>query len=84
LCFLITGPPSTLVEAINKYPDLKNYIEEVIWMGGAIDVMGNVPSSPYAEYNAFWDPPSVKKFVESGLNIKIFSLDSTNYVPIDK
>lgn len=53
-------------------------------MGGAIDVMGNVPSSPYAEYNAFWDPPSVKKFVESGLNIKIFSLDSTNYVPIDK
>ena len=84
LSFLITGPPSTLVKAINKHPDLKNYIEEVIWMGGAIDVMGNVPSSPYAEYNAFWDPPSVKKFVESGLNIKIFSLDSTNYVPIDK
>ena len=69
LAFLITGPPSTLVKAINKYPDLKNYIEEVIWMGGAIDVMGNVPSSPYAEFNAFWDPPSVKKFVESGLNI---------------
>ena len=84
MAFLITGPPSTLVKAINKYPDLKNYIEEVIWMGGAIDVMGNVPSSPYAEFNAFWDPPSVKKFVESGLNIKIFSLDSTNYVPIDK
>ena len=84
LSFLITGPPSTLVKAISEHPDLKTYIEEVIWMGGAIDVMGNVPKSPYAEFNAFWDPPSVKKFVESGLSIKIFSLDSTNYVPIDK
>ena len=84
LSFLITGPPSTLVKAINDHPDMKNYIDEVIWMGGAIDVMGNVPNSPYAEFNAFWDPPSVKKFIEFGLKIKIFSLDSTNYVPINK
>ena len=84
ISFLITGPPSTLVKAINSHPDMKNYIEEVIWMGGAIDVMGNVRSSPFAEYNAFWDPPSVKKLVEFDLNIKIFSLDSTNSVPIDK
>ena len=84
LSFLVTGPPSTLVKAINDHPDMKNYIEEVIWMGGAIDVMGNVPNSPYSEYNAFWDPPSVKKLFEFEINIKIFSLDSTNYVPIDK
>ena len=84
LTFLITGPPSNLAKSINEHPDLKNYIEEVIWMGGAINVMGNVPSSPYAEFNAFWDPPSVKKLIESGIQIKIFSLDSTNYVPIDK
>ena len=84
ISFLITGPPSTLVKSINDHPDLKEYIEEVIWMGGAINVMGNVPLSPFAEYNAFWDPPSVKKFIESGLHIKVFSLDSTNYVPIDK
>ena len=84
ISILITGPPSTLVKAISTYPDMKNYLEEVIWMGGAIDVMGNVPSSPYAEFNAFWDPPSVKKLIEFDLNLKIFSLDSTNYVPIDK
>ena len=53
-------------------------------MGGAINVMGNVPESPYAEYNAFWDPLSVKKLVEFGLEIKVFSLDSTNNVPITK
>ena len=84
ISFLITGPPSTLAKAINEHPDIKNYIEEVVWMGGAIDVMGNVPNSPFAEYNAYWDPVSTKKFIESGLNIKIFSLDSTNDVPIDK
>ena len=84
LSFLITGPPSTLVKAINEHPDMKKYIEEVIWMGGAIDTMGNVPNSPYAEFNAYWDPPSVKKLIESGLKIKIFSLDSTNDVPLNK
>ena len=49
ISFLITGPPSTLVKSINDHPDLKEYIEEVIWMGGAINVMGNVPLSPFAD-----------------------------------
>ena len=67
--FLIIGLPSTLAKAINENNDIKDYIEEVIWMGGAINVMGNVPISPYAEFNAFWDPPSVKSLIESGFQL---------------
>ena len=84
LTFLLTGPPSTLYKAMKNHSDMKNYIEVVYWMGGAIDVKGNVGESPYSEYNAYWDPPSTKGFIESGVPIKLISLDSTNSVPLDK
>ena len=82
LTLLITGPPSTLVKALNNHSDLKDYIDEVFWMGGAIEVGGNVPASPHSEYNAHWDPQSTKNFIESGIPIKIISLDATNSVPV--
>ena len=84
LTFLLTGPPSTLYKAMKNHSDMKNYIEVVYWMGGAIDVKGNVGESPYSEFNAYWDPPSTKGFIESGVPIKVISLDSTNSVPLDK
>ena len=84
LTLLITGPPSTLVKALKAHSDLKNYIEEVFWMGGAIEVSGNDAESLHSEYNAYWDPPSTKAFIESGIPIKIISLDATNSVPIDE
>lgn len=82
--FLITGPPSTFVKAMKKYSDMKDYIEEVFWMGGAIDVPGNVQGKSYSEYNAYWDPPSTKDFIGLGLPLKVISLDSTNSVKISK
>ena len=81
---LITGPPSNLARAMKKYSDMKDYIEEVFWMGGAIDVPGNVIGVSASEYNAYWDPPSTKEFIESGLQIKVLSLDSTNSIPVNK
>lgn len=84
LTILITGPPSTLTKALKSHPDMKNYIKEVYWMGGAIDVEGNVYGAPHSEYNAYWNPTDTKEFIESGLKIKILSLDSTNSVPVNK
>ena len=81
LTILITGPPSTLTKALRNHPN----IEEVYWMGGAIDVEGNViDGSPYSKYNAYWNPTDTKEYIESGLKIKILSLDSTNSVPVNK
>lgn len=84
LTILITGPPSTLTKALRNHPDMKDYIKEVYWMGGAIDVDGNVFEAPHSEYNAYWNPTDTKEFIESGLKIKILSLDSTNSVPVNK
>jgi len=44
ITILITGPCSNLVLVLERYPELKSKIKEVIWMGGAVDVGGNVAS----------------------------------------
>lgn len=82
---LLTGPCTNLTAAIEKDPSIKDNIEEVVWMAGAVDVVGNVTQYHHngsAEWNVYWDPLASRKLFETGLNITIFSLDSTNTVPV--
>ncbi|MEL6562495.1 MAG: nucleoside hydrolase [Bacteroidota bacterium] len=82
---MMTGPCSNLVHAIRENADLVHHIEEVIWMGGAFDVPGNVATYNHngtAEWNVFWDPISAKDLLKYGLNIVFVPLDATNDVPV--
>jgi purine nucleosidase len=82
---LLTGPCSNLVHALEKAPTLREKIAEVVWMGGAVDVIGNVKTYNHngtAEWNVFWDPISAHKLFRSGLPITIVPLDATNTVPV--
>ena len=86
VCVLMTGPCSNLMAAIADQTSLKLNISEVIWMGGAVDVPGNVAMHNHnktAEWNAFWDPIATKTLVESGLNLKMVPLDATNCLPVN-
>ena len=80
---LITGPPTNIVNAIEKYPQLRTKIGTVVWMGGAVDVKGNNKYKT-SECNCYWDPISSQKFLTSGLNIVIFPLDATNQVLVTR
>jgi len=83
--FLMTGPCSSLVHALEQAPTLREKIAEVVWMGGAVDVIGNVKTYNHngtAEWNVFWDPISAHKLFRSGLPITIVPLDATNTVPV--
>lgn len=83
---LMTGPSTNLIAAIESQPDIKEAIEQVIWMGGAVDVPGNVAMYNHdksAEWNAYWDPTASQKLIASGLNIKLISLDATNCLPVN-
>jgi len=83
--FLMTGPCSSLVHALEQAPTLREKIAEVVWMGGAVDVIGNVKTYNHngtAEWNVFWDPVSAHKLFRSGLPITIVPLDATNTVPV--
>nr|1R4F_A Chain A, IAG-nucleoside hydrolase [Trypanosoma vivax]1R4F_B Chain B, IAG-nucleoside hydrolase [Trypanosoma vivax] len=83
----VTGPLSNVAWCIDKYGEkFTSKVEECVIMGGAVDVRGNVflPSTDgTAEWNIYWDPASAKTvFGCPGLRRIMFSLDSTNTVPV--
>ncbi|KAG5497469.1 hypothetical protein JIQ42_03956 [Leishmania sp. Namibia] len=84
----VTGPLSCVAWCIEKYGEefCKN-VEKCIIMGGAVDVKGNVfidgRTDGSAEWNIFWDPAAAKTVLTCPhLKTIIFSLDSTNSVPV--
>ncbi|MFT2009587.1 nucleoside hydrolase [Pontibacter sp. 13R65] len=82
---LLTGPCSNLVQAVAQQPAIVTKIKEVVWMGGAVDVPGNVRTYNHngtAEWNVFWDPVAAKTLFGLGLKLTIVPLDTTNHVPV--
>ncbi|MEO0330280.1 MAG: nucleoside hydrolase [Bacteroidota bacterium] len=83
--YLMTGPCTTLVEALKKNPAIQEKIKEIVWMGGAIHVPGNVRTYTHngsAEWNVYWDAPSTKWLLEQSLPLTLVPLDVTNHVPV--
>lgn len=85
---MVTGPLTTVAAALNLAPDLEAKIEKIVWMGGALNVPGNVESAwepghdGSAEWNAFWDPIAVARVWQTQIPIVLCSLDITNTVPV--
>jgi purine nucleosidase len=83
---LLTGPCSTLVQALALEPALASRIGQVVWMGGAVDVPGNVRDynqNGSAEWNVFWDPLAAQQLLTYGLPLTLIPLDVTNQVPVN-
>jgi purine nucleosidase len=86
--FLETGPLTTLAEALARDPSIAAKIERIVWMGGALDVPGNVAwryepgHDGSAEWNVFWDPISAARIWATDLPIVLCPLDLTNHVQI--
>jgi purine nucleosidase len=82
---LVTGPLTNLAWALDHHPQVEERIDEVVWMGGALEVRGNVQVEGHdrsAEWNVFWDPPSAARVFDSDLPIRMFPLDATDRVPV--
>ncbi|MFB0562505.1 MAG: nucleoside hydrolase [Candidatus Lokiarchaeia archaeon] len=69
------GPLTNLAEIYNKQPKIGENVGQVVIMGGAIHVPGNV--TPYAEYNIHTDPESAQIILQSDLPITLVPLDVT-------
>lgn len=86
--FLETGPLTTLAEALNLEPGLESKIERLVWMGGALNVRGNVATmvdpkhDMSAEWNVYWDPFAAERIWRTHIPIVLCPLDITNNVPI--
>jgi purine nucleosidase len=85
---LSTGPLSTIAAALEQDPSIEYKIKELIWMGGALNVPGNVDKiieggqDGSAEWNVYWDPPAAHRVWQTDIPITLCPLDITNNVPV--
>lgn len=78
LTLIALGPLTNLAEAIATDERRVKRLREVIIMGGAIRVPGNI--TPAAEFNIFVDPHAARRVFTSGLPIKLVPLDVTEKI----
>jgi pyrimidine-specific ribonucleoside hydrolase len=87
---LALGPLTNLAEALKREPSAVGAIEELVIMGGALRVPGNLgdggvfkTNNTTAEWNMFIDPLAARIVFRSGIPIRLIPLDATNKVPVD-
>lgn len=84
------GPMTNIAKALNKTPAIKDNIERIYIMGGAILTPGNIVGRPQgfrnqvAEYNVFLDAKATSDLFNSGVPITLVPLDATEHAPITK
>ncbi len=85
---LVTGPMTTVATALDIAPEIEAKIKQIIWMGGALNVPGNVEKSieagqdGSAEWNVYWDAVSAQRVWQTNIPIVLCPLDITNNVPV--
>jgi purine nucleosidase/pyrimidine-specific ribonucleoside hydrolase len=72
------GPLTNLAIALQRDPVIMRKVREIVVMGGAIAVPGNV--SPVAEFNFYVDPEAAHRVLAAGLPIRLVPLDVTHHV----
>jgi pyrimidine-specific ribonucleoside hydrolase len=88
MTLLTLGPLTNVAEALQTTPELKDKIEMVYIMGGAVDVPGNVGRSKaginnqVAEWNIYVDPHAAALVFQSGVPVTLVPLDATNDAPV--
>ena len=89
LRILALGPLTNLAEALQRDHSIAANIREIVIMGGALKVPGNLEDgglfrtkNTTAEWNIFVDPLAASIVFRSGVPIRLIALDATNKVPI--
>lgn len=84
---LTLGPMTNIADALGQDPDLATRLESVYAMAGALHVPGNVafggpPDNQVAEWNIYVDPAAAQMVLDSGVPVRLVSLDGTSQVPV--
>lgn len=85
---MVTGPLTTVATALDLAPEIEAKIKEIVWMGGALNVSGNVEKAiepgqdGSAEWNVYWDPIAADRVWKTEIPLILCPLDATNQVPV--
>jgi inosine-uridine nucleoside N-ribohydrolase len=69
------GPLTNIADALKLDPDFAANLKELVIMGGAFEVAGNI--TPHAEANIFHDATAADEVFASDLSIVMVGLDAT-------
>jgi inosine-uridine nucleoside N-ribohydrolase len=75
LTLVAIGPLTNLALAVRREPRIAELVREVVIMGGALLVPGNV--TPAAEFNIYADPHAASIILHAGWPLRLVSLDTT-------
>ncbi len=78
ISIIALGPLTNIARAMEIEPGLAGMVDEIVVMGGAIEVPGN--TTPYAEFNIHNDPLAADMVLTSGAPITLVGLDVTTWV----
>jgi inosine-uridine nucleoside N-ribohydrolase len=81
LVVVATGPLTNIAIAMLLHPQALARVKEIVWMGGAACVPGNV--TPVAEFNAWADPQAAAIVLGSAIPITMVGLDVTHKVILE-
>lgn len=76
-----TGPLTNIALFLKMYPELRERIAHIVFMGGSAS-RGN--RTPYAEFNIWMDPEACDVVLNSGLPLTMIGLDVTHQALITK
>jgi inosine-uridine nucleoside N-ribohydrolase len=76
------GPLTNIALALRKEPRIAEYVREVVIMGGALRVPGNV--TPEAEFNIYADPHAAHIVFHAGWPVRLVTLDVTNKTLLER
>jgi inosine-uridine nucleoside N-ribohydrolase len=74
-------PLTVVAKALADHPLLADDIEQIVIMGGAVNVPGNVFDSN-VEWNLYIDAQAAEAVIGSGIPVTLVPLDATNDVPV--
>ncbi len=75
LTVIALGPLTNIAAAMDGRPDIAGAIREIVVMGGAVGVQGNI--TRHAEFNIHEDPWAANSVFESGAPVTLVGLDVT-------
>ncbi len=82
LTLIALGPLTNVALALRREPRLAEETAEVIVMGGAVEVPGNV--TDHAEFNIYNDPAAAEVVFDSGAPVALVGLDVTMEVALSR
>ncbi|MCF8361553.1 MAG: nucleoside hydrolase [Prolixibacteraceae bacterium] len=83
---VMTGPSVNVATMLEKYLEVHNKIDRILWMGGAFLSDGNVIYPDHdgsAEWNIFWDPSAALSVLKADVTKLMFPLDVSYMLPVD-